>query len=277
MKEDYGYDDSASKKRPRDDSTEGSTAKKANTGAAEDDVFAGFGEENGAASSYQQPAPATEYSSNGPTALVISELHWWTNDEDLKSIATDATGDPKCVKDVGFFEHKVNGKSRGTAYMLFTTAEAAAKTKERLDKIEIDSRKPVTNVSYDAINPFRTMPKEPPNKAGGAAQTSHGRGKPFVRPPGGRGQAGGFGRPPYQGSGGFRPRPAMQYGYERPPMGGPMGMAPMGRPPMGRGMPPMRPGYRPPPSAGRGRGGYYGEAGGDDYGGYGAGYGEWGY
>jgi hypothetical protein len=46
------------------------------------------------------------------TALTISDLHWWSTDDDIRGWAKRAN----CVaelKDITFNEHKVNGKSKG--------------------------------------------------------------------------------------------------------------------------------------------------------------------
>lgn len=50
------------------------------------------------------------------TALMISELHWWTTEDDVRGWANDADAEDE-LKDLTFSEHKVNGKSKG-----YTTA-----------------------------------------------------------------------------------------------------------------------------------------------------------
>jgi hypothetical protein len=49
---------------------------------------------------------------NATSAVMISELNWWTTDDDIRGWLrqADCEGD---VKDVTFSEHKVNGKSKG--------------------------------------------------------------------------------------------------------------------------------------------------------------------
>lgn len=46
------------------------------------------------------------------TALVISELYWWTTDDDIRGWVNKANAESD-LKEVTFSEHKVNGKSKG--------------------------------------------------------------------------------------------------------------------------------------------------------------------
>lgn len=46
------------------------------------------------------------------TALMISELNWWTTEDDIRGWANEAGAEDE-LKDVTFSEHKVNGKSKG--------------------------------------------------------------------------------------------------------------------------------------------------------------------
>jgi hypothetical protein len=46
------------------------------------------------------------------TALLISELHWWNTDDDIRGWVNQAQVEDE-LKEVTFSEHKVNGKSKG--------------------------------------------------------------------------------------------------------------------------------------------------------------------
>jgi hypothetical protein len=46
------------------------------------------------------------------TALMVSEMNWWNNDEDIRQYTVRA-GCEKELRGVTFSEHKVNGKSKG--------------------------------------------------------------------------------------------------------------------------------------------------------------------
>jgi hypothetical protein len=46
------------------------------------------------------------------TALLISDLHWWNTDDDVRGWVNQAQCEDE-LKDVTFSEHKVNGKSKG--------------------------------------------------------------------------------------------------------------------------------------------------------------------
>lgn len=46
------------------------------------------------------------------TALFVSDLHWWVNDDDVRGWANQSQCEDE-LEDITFSEHKVNGKSKG--------------------------------------------------------------------------------------------------------------------------------------------------------------------
>ena len=50
--------------------------------------------------------------SGASTAILISDLHWWITEDDIRGWANQAGCEDE-LKDVTFSEHKVNGKSKG--------------------------------------------------------------------------------------------------------------------------------------------------------------------
>jgi hypothetical protein len=53
------------------------------------------------------------------TALLISELHWWNTDDDIRGWINQAQVEDE-LKEITFSEHKVNGKSKGFVFPALT-------------------------------------------------------------------------------------------------------------------------------------------------------------
>ncbi|KKK18478.1 hypothetical protein P175DRAFT_0435707 [Aspergillus ochraceoroseus IBT 24754] len=95
-------------------------------------------------------------------ALLISDLYWWTTDDDIRGWVRESGCEDE-LKDVTFSEHKVNGKSKGQAFVEFTSLPAATATKHKIESFASSgqaARKHTVNYTSPQPNPFRTLPKD---------------------------------------------------------------------------------------------------------------------
>ncbi|KAI9927926.1 hypothetical protein ASPWEDRAFT_52436 [Aspergillus wentii DTO 134E9] len=110
------------------------------------------------------------------TALLLSELFWWTTDDDIRGWVHEANSEDE-LKDVTFSEHKVNGKSKGQAFIEFTTLQAATAAKHKIENISATGqagRKHVIHYTNPHTNPFRTLPKDAPMRKDNQARAASG-------------------------------------------------------------------------------------------------------
>jgi len=108
------------------------------------------------------------------TALLISDLHWWTTDDDVRGWVNQAQVEDE-LKEITFSEHKVNGKSKGQAYVEFSSQQAATAAKHKIDAFGEGQqyvKKHTVTYSNPNVNPFRTLPKDAPMRAGKDGQNN---------------------------------------------------------------------------------------------------------
>ncbi|KAL2868422.1 uncharacterized protein BJX67DRAFT_57272 [Aspergillus lucknowensis] len=157
-------------------------------------------------------------------ALLVSELNWWTTDDDIRGWVRESGCEDE-LKDVTFSEHKVNGKSKGQAFLEFTTLPAASATKHQIDSLATlgqGGRKYMVNYTSPQPNPFRTLPKDNPmrkdNRSMGGGYNSPAQNSNFgMNNVGGGGFRGGRGG--YNNRGGMQNMPGFNRNFQNP-MGG---------------------------------------------------------
>jgi len=154
-----------------------------------------------------------EQHTSDQTALYIGNLTWWTTDKELETLFSEFGR----LKNIKFFEDKVNGKSKGYALVEYHNADSAFHAKDKLHQRFINGKQCIVNFvssqSLKALNKGTTGNQR-------KQQTDKQQFKQFTK---GRGKNKGMGGPPNF------PNPSM-----------PMGLMPgFGR---GRGsFPPMMP------------------------------------
>ena len=94
-------------------------------------------------------------------ALKLADLHWWTTEDDLRAFCARASVEEE-LRELSFGEHKINGKSRGDAYLEFASPAAATAAKREIEKggkEETGVRRTPFSVFFTAVgDPFKTGP-----------------------------------------------------------------------------------------------------------------------
>ncbi|KAL1613030.1 hypothetical protein SLS60_001262 [Paraconiothyrium brasiliense] len=99
-------------------------------------------------------------------ALMINDLNWWISEEDIRGWANQGGCEDE-LNEVTFNEHKVNGKSKGQVYVQLQSPQAATALKHQIEALYKDqthTKKPTAIFNPPHVNPFKTLPKDVPQR-----------------------------------------------------------------------------------------------------------------
>ena len=100
-------------------------------------------------------------------ALMLDDLHWWTSEDDVRGWLNEADTEDDLLE-ISFNEHKVNGKSKGQAYVSFDSPQASTAAKlsiQQHTETLHSSRNFSVTFASSSHNPYKTMPKDAPARA----------------------------------------------------------------------------------------------------------------
>ncbi|KAI5204887.1 hypothetical protein AUEXF2481DRAFT_5019 [Aureobasidium subglaciale EXF-2481] len=130
------------------------------------------------------------------SALRLGELQWWISEDDIRGWANQCGCEDE-LKEVTFNEHKVNGKSKGEAFVELASPQAATALKHRIDSFGADQqyvKKHTCIYVRPDYNPFKTSPKDAPQRGKVATPGAYNNGPAFQQSSGFRGGRGGYTR-----------------------------------------------------------------------------------
>jgi hypothetical protein len=116
------------------------------------------------------------------TALLVSDLHWWTTEDDLRGWINESNAEHD-LKDVSFNEHKVNGKSKGQVYLEFLSLQSSTAAKHKIESLTEgpnNTRTFVVAFNSPSSNPFKTISKDAPPRG---KEERYGRGGAYNSAP----------------------------------------------------------------------------------------------
>ncbi|KAF2643395.1 hypothetical protein P280DRAFT_488438 [Massarina eburnea CBS 473.64] len=99
-------------------------------------------------------------------ALMINDLNWWISEEDIRGWANQSGCEDE-LNEITFNEHKVNGKSKGQVYVQLQSPQAATALKHQIEALYQDqahAKKPTAIFNPPHVNPFKTLPKDVPQR-----------------------------------------------------------------------------------------------------------------